>query len=131
MALRHEHRFAADRCHLVLHGEIDLAVRDELRLALGDAIARAKFTEVDLRDVTILDCGGIGALAEAAITARQRDRVVVISNAAGIVHRVLELTGVLSALSESATVIHAAARPDGRGKAAPRPRTGPRQRLHA
>jgi anti-anti-sigma factor len=109
MDLRHEHLVVADRCYLVLHGEIDLAVRDELRLALQDAIGRANLTEVDLRDVTLLDCAGIGVLMEAAANARRQRRVVVVSNAAGIVHRALALTDVLSRLSEPPVAIGATA----------------------
>ena len=83
---------------LMLHGEIDLAVRDELRALLFFAIDLShSATEVDLGGVTFLDCSGIGVLVAATNTARRRDRAlyVNVNNAPEVVRRVVEITGFL------------------------------------
>lgn len=83
---------------LMLHGEIDLAVRDELRALLFFAIDLShSATEVDLGGVTFLDCSGIGVLVAATNTARRRDRAlyVNVNDAPAVVRRVVEITGVL------------------------------------
>jgi anti-anti-sigma factor len=92
---------------LVLHGEIDLAVRDELRVTLRRAVGLSDgVTEVDLHGVTFLDCAGIGAFVAANDTARQHGRALIVTHPWGIVRRVLEVTGVLPHLSASPAQTH-------------------------
>jgi anti-anti-sigma factor len=100
MNLVHEQRTASDQSCLVLHGEIDLAVREELDHVLQHAVASSRtVTEVDLRDVTFLDCSGIGVLIAVANTAHGQGHDVIVSHPLGIVRRVLELTAVLPYLT--------------------------------
>jgi anti-anti-sigma factor len=96
MNLTYELRADSRDRRLVLHGEIDLAVRDELRAILEHAIRRShRVTEVDLHDVTFLDCSGIGVLVAANTTAHRHRRSVIVTYPRGIVRRVLEITDVL------------------------------------
>lgn len=100
MNLVHELCTASDHSCLVLHGEIDLAVREDLDHVLQHAVALSRtVTEVDLRDVTFLDCSGIGVLIAATNTAHRQGHDVIVSNPWGIVLRVLELTNVLPYLT--------------------------------
>jgi anti-anti-sigma factor len=100
MTLVHELRTKADWSCLVLHGEIDLAVREELHAVLQHAVGLSHATtEVDLRDVTFLDCTAIGVLVAANNTARRQGHYVIVSHSWGIAHLVLELTGVLPYLT--------------------------------
>jgi anti-anti-sigma factor len=106
MKLAHESHIDADRCRLILHGEIDLAVRDELHAILQKAVALSPgVTEVDLRDVTFLDCAGIGVLVAANNTARRQGRAVYVSHTWGVVRRVLDITDVLPHLSAPAPTL--------------------------
>lgn len=106
MDFTHELRDGSDHCCLVLHGEIDLAVRDELRASLRHAVASNRLTEVDLQGVTFLDCTGIGVLVAANNTAYRRGRAVIVTHAWGIVRRVLEITDVLPYLSAPPVQTH-------------------------
>ena len=100
MNLVHELRTASDRSCLVLHGEIDLEVREELNHVLQHAVGLPHtVTEVDLRDVTFLDCSGMSVLITAYNTAHGRGHDVIVSHPCGIVRRVLEFTGVLPYLT--------------------------------
>src|SRR4029450_10527571 len=100
MNLVHELRTTSGRSCLVLHGEIDLAVREALDHVLQHAVGLSHtVTEVDLRDVTFLDCAAIGVLIAAPNTAHRRGRDVIVSHPHGIVRRVLELADVLPYLT--------------------------------
>ena len=83
---------------LALRGEIDLAVRTELRHALDTAVTRADGMcdmcgdiEVCLRAVTFLDCSAIGAVVAARNAARRAGHVLFVSHPTGIVRHILEL----------------------------------------
>jgi anti-anti-sigma factor len=103
MKFAHELHIGADSCRLILHGEIDMAVSDELHAILQQAVAlSSSVTEVDLGDVTFLDCTGIGVLVAANNTARRHGRAVYVSHASRFVRRVLEITDVLPHLSAPA-----------------------------
>jgi anti-anti-sigma factor len=105
MSLIHELRIRPDHCCLVLHGEIDLAVREELNQVLQHTVRLShNVTEVDLRDVTFLDCSGIGVLVAATNTAHGHGRDVIVSHPQRIVRRVLDLVNVLPYLTAPATV---------------------------
>ena len=75
---------------LVLHGEIDLAVRVALMRALNEMVTAGCRVVVDMRDVSFLDSTGIGALARAA---SEGSDVVVLNPQAGV-RRALEVSGV-------------------------------------
>jgi anti-anti-sigma factor len=100
MNLVHELRTKSNQSCLVLHGEIDLVVREELDDVLQHTLGLSHaVVEVDLRHVTFLDCSGIGVLIAANNTARHRGQGVIVTNSGGIVRRVLELTNVLPRLT--------------------------------
>lgn len=106
MNLVHQLRTVPDRSCLVLHGEIDLAVREELDATLRHAVGMSyDVTEVDLRDVTFLDCAGIGVLVAANNTAHHEGHDVIVSHPWGIVRLVLELTDVLPYLTAPSPVV--------------------------
>lgn len=101
-------RFTVERVHradarqsMRLAGDIDLAVADELRQALTAALTDTQLSEltVDLTSVTFLDCAGITALLDgrriAVAQAKRYDAV----GARDSVHRVLQITGVLTHLA--------------------------------
>jgi anti-anti-sigma factor len=80
---------------LALSGELDLSVREEVR----GILASPGNTSVDLRDLTFLDCSGIGELIHAYTNALRRGSRLTVSGAYGEVRWVLELTGVLALLA--------------------------------
>ncbi|MFC4999446.1 STAS domain-containing protein [Dactylosporangium cerinum] len=89
-----------DDVGLALSGEIDLSVRDELRSVVDTVIAAAPgVTNLDLHDLTFLDCSGIGVFVRAYNGAQRHGHTLTISRPHGIVRRVLELTGVLALLT--------------------------------
>ena len=51
---------------VLLEGEIDLAVREELRLALGEAACSGERLVVDMGGVTFIDSSGLHELMHAA-----------------------------------------------------------------
>ena len=75
---------------LILHGEIDLAVRVPLMRALNEIAVTGSRVVVDMHDVSFLDSTGIGALAR---TASEGSDVVVL-NPKPAVRRALEVSGV-------------------------------------
>jgi anti-anti-sigma factor len=89
-----------DGWRLSLFGDIDLTTCAEIRATLSKLVeASPARTELDLRDVTFLDCAGIGALAYAHEQANRHGRTLTITRPHGIVCRVLELTNVMAALT--------------------------------
>ena len=53
----------ADTATVALHGEVDVATVDQVRVALTDAIAgRPRTIVVDLSDLSFIDSTGLGAL---------------------------------------------------------------------
>jgi anti-sigma B factor antagonist len=94
------------RIRLVLAGEFDLAARDALEGALASAL-RAGDVEIDMGEVTFLDCSGIGVLTRGLRRAWREGRGLHVVNADGSVRHMLELTGVAQEL----TVLESAHRP--------------------
>jgi anti-anti-sigma factor len=85
---------------LVLSGEIDLSVREELRSVLAGVVAAsADGSDLDLYDLTFLDCSGIGEFIRACTDAHGRGHSLTVSRPRGIVLQTLELTGVLPVLT--------------------------------
>ena len=100
MTVLHEVWGGPDRVRLVLSGEIDVSVRDDLRGVLHDVVATAAgATDLDLHDVTFLDCAGVGEFIRAYNEAQRLGHTVTVSGAQGVVRRVLELTDVLALLT--------------------------------
>ena len=92
-------RDRADRTptRLVLAGEFDMIARDALDAALASAL-RTGDVEIDVREVTFLDCSGIGALARGLRQAWRDGRTLRVVNADGLVRQMLILTGVAQEL---------------------------------
>ena len=100
MIFVHEMLRGPYRVSLLLSGEIDLSVREDLRRVLRAAVAASPgVVDVDLGEVAFLDCIGIGELVRGYHDARDGGRTLVVSRPQGIVRRVLELTSVLALLT--------------------------------
>lgn len=100
MILFHQVCARSDGVRVMLAGDIDLAVREDLRRVLaGVAAASPGGVDLDLHDVTFLDCSGIGEFIRAYLDAHSRGKILTVSRPGGIVRRLLELTGVLAVLT--------------------------------
>lgn len=86
---------------VVLTGDCDLAVREEMSAALLAAIDRAQVVIVDLAEVGFLDSSGVHELVVAHHAARGRGGRLYVENPTGAVATVLDLTGVAGLLSPS------------------------------
>ena len=80
-----------------LSGDLDINARDELRDALVAVVRddRSGAVVVDFDDVAFLDSEAMGALIEGFLAARGAGVTMSIVNAHGLVHRVLDVSGVL------------------------------------
>jgi anti-anti-sigma factor len=105
--LFHQVRNAPSTVRILLSGEIDMAVQEELHDVLHDVVAGpAGVTEVNLRHVTFLDCTVIGELVRAYLDARHHGQVLIVTEPRGFVREVLEVTNVLALLtSRPATLV--------------------------
>ncbi|MBQ0994709.1 STAS domain-containing protein [Micromonospora orduensis] len=101
-------RFSLTRHHrddglvtLALAGDVDMGAVDALVSALQDTLQTPDriAVVVDLARVTFLDCAGIGALVVGRNTAVSRGHRYTVVNPQRQVRRVLELTGVFTALT--------------------------------
>jgi anti-anti-sigma factor len=81
---------------VVAAGELDIWTCPALRKALDAAADSARRLIVDLTDVTFLDSSGVGVLLDARMRGRQRGPVVLVG-VAGMVRRVLQISGVSDA----------------------------------
>ena len=82
--------------HIVLSGDIDLAVASELREA-GEKVAQAVAPgrlEMDLSEVTFIDSSGLGALVAVHNYAKELGSTLVLLRAGPVVARFFELAGV-------------------------------------
>jgi anti-anti-sigma factor len=84
-------------------GEVDLCCAGALRAAIQDTLRTPHPVDVvvDLGRVTFLACAGIGALVAGRNTAARRGRGYRVVNLQPLVRHVLDLTGVLTALTGS------------------------------
>jgi anti-sigma B factor antagonist len=89
---------------LVLSGEIDLAIQDQLLHGILTAVRADEADEVvvDLGQVTFLSCSGMGILIAGRNAAAVADRPYHVIGAQGLVRRVLDLTGLLTFLDDGA-----------------------------
>lgn len=85
---------------IAVAGEIDLSTCDSVASAIQDVVTADRAAEliVDLDQVTFLDSTGVRVLVAGQRLARQHGSAYLVINARGIVHRVLEVSGVLDAL---------------------------------
>jgi anti-anti-sigma factor len=86
---------------VILAGECDMAVRDELCAVLLTAVRRSPVVVVDLARVGFLDSSGVHGLIAAYKEARDRGGRVLLENPTGVVATVLEVTGVAELLARS------------------------------
>ena len=90
-----------DTARAAVVGEVDLATAQMLRDTLLDLLREhpSAVLNVDLSGVTFLDCTGIRALLSVHHAAGQVDCQMRVTGPRPIVHRTLDLTGVLSLLT--------------------------------
>jgi anti-anti-sigma factor len=88
----------SERRTLAVSGEVDLATIEEF-LAEADACldATAETVEIDLGEVTFIDSSGLGALVRIRNAARDRSKVLVLTNVPASVERLFAVTGLSEA----------------------------------
>jgi anti-anti-sigma factor len=92
-------RTEADEAVLSLDGEIDMLTAGELSAAVGQALAEAPTRVVlDMGGVTFCDSQGLGTLVVLSRAAASAQSVLVLTNVADFLLRVLDITGLRSAL---------------------------------
>jgi anti-sigma B factor antagonist len=84
-----------------LTGELDLAAARRLERTLRKAQAEASEVVVDLRDLTLVDCSGIGVIVDAAVRARRAGHRLTVVPGPAQVTRVFTLTGAADAVGMS------------------------------
>lgn len=103
MSLPLSHHRDGDTVTIALASELDLSTSDEVEeqlIAHGSAEGVTHLV-VDLAGVTFMDSAGINALLKVRRWADANERSVRVTGATGLVHEVLELTGVLAHLSDT------------------------------
>lgn len=89
-------RVSADAPQIVLSGEIDILVADELRAAgveVASRVASGSRVEIELGSVTFIDSTGLGALVAVRNRVKESNGTVVLMNASPAIARVIELAG--------------------------------------
>ncbi|MEV4705526.1 STAS domain-containing protein [Actinoplanes sp. NPDC049316] len=85
-----------------LSGDLDINAREELRDVLVTAVREdGSGVVVDFGDTAFLDSEAMGALIEGLLAARSAGVKMSIVNARGLVHRVLDVSGVLDMFETS------------------------------
>lgn len=88
-----------ERAVVVLVGDCDLSVRDQLTTLLLDAVRSARVVVVDLAGVTFMDSSGLHALMTAHHAAQRTGGRLSVRGATGAVAGLLEITGLRTILS--------------------------------
>jgi anti-anti-sigma factor len=84
---------------LKIRGDLDITARDDLTATIaGLAGSGCEQLVVDLSEVTFIDSEALSGLLEGYAAARDQGARLTATGARGIVHRVLQLTGLLSVL---------------------------------
>jgi len=99
-----KHVDGAGVSRLLVAGELDQDTGDTLTSLIVNAAEQhgVSTVVVDLRQATFLAAAGVRALLRGHDAAVRMGRAFRVVNATGIVHRVLELTGVQETLADSA-----------------------------
>ena len=84
--------------HLYASGELDIASAPVLREALHDAHASARLVVLELGEVTFIDTTGLHVLEDAALTALNEGKRLVLTRVPPHTSRMLELCGLAPAL---------------------------------
>ncbi|GAA4288121.1 STAS domain-containing protein [Georgenia daeguensis] len=69
-------RTSTTRTRLVLSGEVDMSLADELSAAVDEVLVLGLPVDVDVRDVTFLDSSGLSKLVHLATGAVTRPRLI-------------------------------------------------------
>ncbi|MCK6210725.1 STAS domain-containing protein [Georgenia sp. EYE_87] len=69
-------RTSATRTRLVLSGEVDMSLADELSAAVDEVLALRLPVDVDAREVTFLDSSGLSKLVQLAASSATRPRLI-------------------------------------------------------
>jgi anti-sigma B factor antagonist len=86
----------ADTVTVALHGEVDVATVDQVRVALADAIAAGpRAIEVDLSDLSFIDSTGLGALIFGFQRSRDANIAFRLARASRGIRQILVLSGLL------------------------------------
>ena len=86
----------ADTATVSLHGEVDVATVDQVRVALTDAIdARPKSIVIDLSNLSFIDSTGLGALIFGFQRARDAGIAFTLARPTRGVRQILVLSGLL------------------------------------
>jgi anti-sigma B factor antagonist len=86
----------ADRVTVALHGEVDVLTVDQVRMALGEAIAaRPPLIVVDLADLSFIDSTGLGAIVFGFQRARDCGVGFLLARPTSGVRQVLVVSGLL------------------------------------
>jgi len=78
---------------VAIFGELDLATVDRVRQDLSGVIAAEGPVVIDLRACGFVDSRGIGALVEAALSLRDKDRQLTLRGVQPRVMRILDIAG--------------------------------------
>jgi anti-anti-sigma factor len=91
------YQIAREAGHVRLSGEFDITARDDLRDEVVRAIQHdgGNGVVIDLAGTDFMDSEAMGALLDGLIAGREAGVTISIVNARGLVHRVLEVSGVL------------------------------------
>jgi anti-anti-sigma factor len=93
------HRTEAGETVLELAGEIDMLTASQLSAAVGEALADGPSRVLlDMSAVTFCDSQGLGTLVVLTRAASSARSVLVLTNVADFLQRVLDITGLRSAL---------------------------------
>lgn len=84
---------------LALAGDVDLSTCQLLSMSIRDAIDGHAHVEIDLDRVTFLDSSGVKTLVDGQREAARHGVSLVVTNEHDLVRRVLDVTGVLHALT--------------------------------
>jgi len=69
-------RTSATRTRLVLSGEVDMSLADELSAAVEEVLVLGLPVDVDVREVTFLDSSGLSKLVHLAASSVTRPRLI-------------------------------------------------------
>ncbi len=84
---------------LKIRGELDITARDDLSATIIDIVgAGCDHLVIDLSEVTFIDSEALSGLLDGYTTAVGKGTRMTATGARGVVHRVLQITGLLTLL---------------------------------
>ena len=80
-------------------GDLDLATRDKLIAALAEAFeSDAQRIVLDLRRLAFIDSSGVHTIVQAARTAQERHKQLVLRRGSPVIQRIFEVAGIVGRL---------------------------------